>query len=76
MTLKCDTQGPGGVLDGGLLGLPLRGMDGSSEAEHPVGGGGPGKVHCRATSPRRTSTVMGNKDRGLADGAYVDGERD
>ena len=76
MTPCCRAQGPGGVQKGRALGLPPRGMDGGSEAEHTAGGGGSGGNHHRGSSPRRTSTVTGKKDWGLADGAAVHGEWD
>ena len=76
MTPRHSTQGPGGVLDGKPLGLPLRGSYGGLAAEHTTGGGGPGRDHRRGPSPRCTSTLTGDKDRGLSDGVALHGEWD
>ena len=51
-------------------------MDGSLEAERPAGGGGPSSDHHGDPTPRRTPSVLGNKDWDLDEGAFVHGERD
>ena len=75
-TNRRSAQGPGGVLDGGPLRLPPRGKDGGAEAECPAGGGGPGGDLSGGPGPRRTSTVMGEEDRVMADGEAVHGKGD
>ena len=73
MSPCCIVQGPGGVPDGGPIGLPPRGTYRGAEAEYPAGGGGPGRDHRGSPSPRHMSTATCDTDRGLADGADVHG---
>ena len=72
-TPRRSTKGSGGVTDGRPLGLPPRGLDNGSAADHTAGGGGPGGDPLRGTVTSRTLTAMVNKDQGLADGAAVHG---
>ena len=53
------------------LGLPPRGSDGGLAKEPPEGGGGTGGDTRRGPGPTRTSSVTGDKDRGLADSAAI-----
>ena len=74
MTPRRITWRPGGDLDGRPLRPSPRGADGGSAAEHRAGRGGTGGYNLRSPGPRSMSTATGEKYRGLADGAFVQGE--
>ena len=64
------------VTDGQPLGLSPGGLDGGLATESTAGGGGTGGYTSKVPGPKRMLTAMGDKDRGLADGAAVHSKRD
>ena len=68
---RCSTQGPGGVLDGGPLGLSTGGTDGGSAKRTEAGGGDTDGCTGSSPGPTHTLTAMRDKDRGLDESVAV-----
>ena len=75
-TLSHGTQGLGGVPDGGPLGLPPGGLDGSQDTRTAAGRGGSDGRTGVVPGLTSMSTAMSEKDRGLDDSAAVHSQRD